>query len=76
MAMRISRWLGLLPRRATALYAMFHQRAAERRALRDIMRKPDDHWLEDAGLTRDEAHRLLGQSTLHRLAEWLRTVGK
>lgn len=72
MAMGILRWLGGLPRQATVLCAFLRQDAAERRALRAIVQKPHDHWLEDAGLTRDEAQRLLEQSTLHRLAERLR----
>lgn len=74
--MQILRRLGELPRRMTALCAFLHRDAAERRALRDIVQKPDDHWIEDAGLTRDEAQRLLQQSTLHRLAEWLRAGEK
>ncbi|WP_166507064.1 hypothetical protein [Frigidibacter mobilis] len=76
MAMLLLRWLGGLPRRATALCAFLRQDAAERRALRDIVQKPHDHWIEDAGLTRDEAQRLLEQSTLHRLAQWIRAGGR
>jgi len=72
MAMRNLRWRGLLPRRVTVWFAVLRHRAAERRALRDIVRKPDDHWLADAGLTRDEAERLAEQSALHRIAEWAR----
>lgn len=74
--MRYRRWLGVMPRRATALFACLRLRAAERRALRDVTRKPHDHWLEDAGVTRDEAQRLLEQSTLHRIAEWMRAGGR
>jgi len=72
MTMRILRWLGRLPRQVTTLCSILRQNASERRALRDVVQKPHDHWLEDAGLTRDEAQRLLQEATLHRLAEWLR----
>ena len=76
MAVRYLRRLRAWPRRMTVLFAGLRQRAAERRALREIVQKPHDHWLEDAGLTRDEAHRLSEQSRLHRLAEWLRAGTK
>lgn len=76
MTMHILRWLGGLPHRVSALFSFLRQDAAERRALRDIVQKPHDHWLEDAGLTREEAQRLLEQPTLHRLAEWLRAGGR
>lgn len=76
MALRFLRWRAPLPGRSMALLAILRQRAAERRALCVIVRKPHDHLLDDAGLTRDAAHRLLAQSALHRLAERLRAGGR
>lgn len=76
MAMRFLRRFGVLPRRAKALFTMRRQCAAERRALRDIVGKPHDHWLDDAGLTRDDAQRLHKQSNFSRIANWLSAVRK
>lgn len=76
MAMRFFRRLRAFPSRAAGLYVFLRQRAAERRALRDIVHKPHDHWLEDAGLTRDEARRLQARSILYRIADRTRAGGK
>ena len=50
--------------------------ADERRALEDIAAKPHKHWLEDAGLTRDDALRLLRQRRLHTIADRCRLRGR
>lgn len=45
-------------------------RRDELRALEDILTRPGDHWLEDVGLTRDDAQRLACRHRLHRIADW------
>ena len=51
-------------------------RRDERLALEVISAKPDTHWLEDAGLTRDDAARMMEEQRLHRIAEWSRWRGR
>lgn len=57
------------------LWRFLRREAEQRRALQDIAARHHDRWLEDAGLTREEAHRILQRSWLHSVAEWARTRG-
>ena len=61
--------------RLGAAWRRWRMDAARRRALEDIVARPHEHWLEDAGITRDEAHRLLDRQRLDRIAEWMRLRG-
>jgi len=65
----------LLPKWLMAFLTSFREETARRRALVDILDKHDDHWLEDAGLSRDEARRILKRSFIRRLMKWRRTGG-
>lgn len=46
------------------LWGQWKREAAERRALREIVSKPHDHWLKDAGLTHETGLRLLNRQPL------------
>lgn len=59
------------------LWGQWKREAAERRALQEIVSKPHDHWLKDAGLTHETARRLLNRQSLsctlfHGMRSWMR----
>ncbi|KXF78861.1 hypothetical protein ATN84_03615 [Paramesorhizobium deserti] len=66
----------VLPKRLRAFLTFSREEAARRRMLADILDKHDDHWLNDVGLSRDEARRILKRSFIRRLMEWWRTNRK
>ncbi|PRD43326.1 hypothetical protein C5748_11470 [Phyllobacterium phragmitis] len=65
-----------LPERMKALWVFLREEAERRRALGDILAKHGDHWLDDVGISRDEALRVLKRSLLRRIIEWARTDGR
>ncbi|WP_147272157.1 DUF1127 domain-containing protein [Phyllobacterium salinisoli] len=56
--------------RLKTLLAFLRAEAERRRALADILARHDEHWLDDVGLTREEARRILKKPLLRRIRDW------
>jgi uncharacterized protein YjiS (DUF1127 family) len=69
---RLSYWLAAIAKARRKR----RERRQRRQALEDVLAKPHDHWLHDAGVSREEAHRQLQEDRLHRIAMWASLRGR